>query len=291
MQSVSLLVTTMFKLIVLVYAISSISGCKLAVINVEGGEVRSLSAGTCVAEAICIVDVTDAYFSETFTAIPEDGMYFAKWNSGDRFFCGGSMSPKCSLSFEGHEETEAVQEIVESSEMFYLMPVFKPYQDIVIANGIEWLQPVLFTNLSWNDVNAACPDGDCSGLLNGYDVTGWSWASVNEIRELFNNYIALDQTGRSPLGPAPDAYVEISRSKSMAAFLSDGWRITDENTGVIGLTRSLADESMAYVASALYDVDTSSECCPPLNDIFDYGRRHTLHEQNSVTGVWLYRHR
>ena len=290
MRSVSLLMKTIFKLFVLAYAISSISGCKLAVINVEGGEVRSLSAGTCVAEAICIVDVTDAYFSETFTAIPEDGMYFAKWISGDRFFCGGSMNPKCSLSFEGHEETEAVQQIGESSEMFYLMPVFKPYQDIVIANGIEWLQPALFTNLSWYDVNAACPDQVCSGLLKGYDVTGWTWASAEDVRELFNHYISLDQTGRSPLSPVREVYAEYSRSKSMAAFLSNGWRDTNENAGVWGLTRSLIDDSTASVACTIIDADVAGEG-NPLTDGFLLGRRQEIQSPSSNTGAWLYRHR
>jgi hypothetical protein len=267
------------------------TACKLAVIVVEGGEVQSTAAGTCVAGLICIVDVRERNFSETFNAVPDEGWYFKEWNKGYRFFCQNYVVPTCELSFEGYENSEEVDTLLASSETFYLMPVFKPYQDIVIANGIEWLQPALFTNLSWNDVSAVCPDGECSGLLNGYDVTGWTWASVNEIRELFNNYIALDQTGRSPLGPAPDSYVEFSRSKSMAAFLSDGWRVTNENIGVMGLTRSLVDESMAYVASALYDIDTSGVCCSPLNDIFDIGRPQTLQEHNINTGAWLYRYR
>jgi hypothetical protein len=62
-----------------------ITGCKLAVIVVEGGEVQSTGSGTCVASAICIVDVSDSYFSETFSAVPDPGWYFQKWNAGIDF--------------------------------------------------------------------------------------------------------------------------------------------------------------------------------------------------------------
>ena len=107
------------------------------------------------------------------------------------------------LSFEGHEDSEAVEEMVASSEMFYLMPIFKAYQDIIKVDGKEWLQPALFTNLSWNDINAVCSadTGVCSGVLNDYEVTGWTWASVDDVNALFNHYI-----GRDELGPGPDRY-------------------------------------------------------------------------------------
>jgi hypothetical protein len=199
------------------------AGCKLAVIVVEGGEVQSTSSGTCVANAICIVDVTDPNFSETFTAIPGDGWYFMKWNSGDGFFCRGSTDPECTLSFEGHEETEAVQEIVKSSETFYMMPVFKPRKDILKIGSKEWLQTDLFTNLSWNDIAVVCSSrtGACDGILKGYEMAGWTWASVEEIKALFNYYIGSEEH-------LPDVYESESIESTWAeAFYNDGWIATD----------------------------------------------------------------
>jgi len=59
--------------------------------------------------------------------------------------------------------------------------------DIITIDGKDWAQPVLFSNLSWNDVNAVCLGGICGPtLLNGYDVSGWTWATVTDIDVLFN---------------------------------------------------------------------------------------------------------
>jgi len=113
-----------FKLLALLSVILILQGCRLAIIVVEGGEVHSTTSGICVADSICIIDVSDPYFSETFTAVPDEGWYFHKWNSGDRFFCGDNKYPDCTLSFEGYEEREDVQEMVESAELFiFPLPV------------------------------------------------------------------------------------------------------------------------------------------------------------------------
>ena len=145
----------MSRIFLLLSITALIAGCKLAVIVVEGGEVQSTVSGVCVASAICIVDVTDPNFFETFTAVPDEGWYFHRWNSGNGFFCGGSTDLTCTLSFQGHEESKAVEDMVASSEGFYLMPVFRPGQDIITVDGKEWLQPNLFTNISWHDIKAS----------------------------------------------------------------------------------------------------------------------------------------
>ncbi len=199
------------------------AGCKLAIIVVEGGEVQSTGSGVCVANVICVVDVTDPNFSEIFTAVPDEGWYFHKWNSGSRFFCDGSSVPECNLSFHEHAESKAVEDMVASSETFYLMPVFKLYRDIITVNGIEWIQPALFTNLSWNDINAICPEGVCAGVLNGYDMTGWMWATIEDVNALFNHYIGFEA-----LGPGRGNYTGYGDPKPNWAgeFYVDGWRTT-----------------------------------------------------------------
>lgn len=204
-----------------------LAGCKLAIIVIEGGEVQSVSSGTCVASAICIVDVTDPNFYEYFTATPDAGWYFQKWNSGDRFFCGDYTDATCGLSFSftGHEDSQFAEDMVTSSETFYLMPVFAEVNDIIEVGGKEWLQPILFLDLAWNDIDDVCPHdtGVCSGLLNGYDVTGWKWASVNDVNDLFNYYL-----GSELLGSGPDGFFTSEVDPDLSPIF-DGWVPTGEN--------------------------------------------------------------
>jgi hypothetical protein len=207
------------------------AGCKLAIVVVEGGEVVSSRSGTCVAGMVCIVNVTDPGFSETFTAVPDTAWRFEKWNSGDMFFCGDSTDPTCTLSFEGHEESESVEKIVASSQVFYLMPVFvpaKPIIDTITAGGKEWAQVDLFFLLLWQEINAICPApaGVCvdNGTLNGYDMTGWAWASVDDVKALFNGYI-----GEDVLGPETDFYRDAT-GQTVERFFDDGWRPTHQGT-------------------------------------------------------------
>jgi len=57
--------------------------------------------------------------------------------------------------------------------------------DTVTVGDKEWAQVSLFSNLSWNTMDAACPAGVCAGTLNGFDVSGWTWASAFETGDLF----------------------------------------------------------------------------------------------------------
>jgi hypothetical protein len=91
--------------------------------------------------------------------------------------------------------------LVASSEMFYLMPVFKDHPEALQVNGeprvIEVdgeerrrLEPADFENHSYNEVREVCPEGVCSGTLPGsmMDLTGYTWASSYDVRLLFNAY-------------------------------------------------------------------------------------------------------
>lgn len=181
--------------------VALITGCKLAVIVPEGGEVQSLGSGTCSAGTICSVEVPDTNFDEVFTAVPNDGWYFHKWNQGDRFFCGNSPIPECTLTFQGQQRGENIEALVASAEVFYLMPVFKDYPRATLVDGKsrviqvdgrewEWLQPADFIDYSYNQVAAVCPNGICSGTLPGstIDLTGYTWASSDDVRFLFQAY-------------------------------------------------------------------------------------------------------
>jgi len=143
--------------------------------------------------------------------------------------------------------------MVPSSEMYYLMPVFKEVSPFVEVNGKLWAQPGLFSEISWNDIEAVCPNptGLCTGDLNGIDLNGWTWASVDDVTALFNYYIGSDV-----LGPAPVSYFEYD-SEWAPAFFSDGWARTNMHESsrlkvVEGWLRSLHDDQNAYHAQILY---------------------------------------
>jgi hypothetical protein len=159
-----------------------------------------------------------------FYAIPDSGWYFQKWNSGDRLFCADSTNPVCRLSLEWSVGNAVIEEAVASSETFYLMPVFKPSKDTIVVDDKEWFQPSLFQNLSWNSINVVCPKGICAGVLNGYDMSGWTWASVDDLNALFNYYIGFDA-----LGPGPGGYsgnYGDPNSTWASDFYAEGWRFT-----------------------------------------------------------------
>jgi hypothetical protein len=211
------------RILISLAIVGLVAGCKVAVIVVEGGEVKSIGSGTCLEGEICMVQVIDTNFSDAFTAVPNPGWHFVKWNSGEGFFCGDSTDPTCTLSAVEFDGNEGIEAIIASDQTFYIMPIFEPGPDTVAVDGKEWAQVDQFTNLSWNDINSVCPAGLCSGILNGYDMTGWTWASVDDVSVLFNHYL-----GRDELGPAPDASSDCGGALS---FFYDGWRAleTEDN--------------------------------------------------------------
>ena len=87
--------------------------------------------------------------------------------------------------------------------------------DVVQVDGKYWAQVDLFTGLSWNDINTVCPGGICgSGTLNGFVMSGWTWASISDLTDLFNGYIGnVELAGLDDYGEAGSAWAP--------AFLSD----------------------------------------------------------------------
>jgi len=60
----------------------------------------------------------------------------------------------------------------------------------VIQDGKAWLQPKYFTNYSYNEISAVCPEEYCSGMLpgSGFNLDGYMWASSDDVNMLFSAY-------------------------------------------------------------------------------------------------------
>jgi hypothetical protein len=105
-----------------------------------------------------------------------------------------------------------------------------PITDTVTVDGKDWAQADLFVGLSWSDINTVCPGGVCgTGTLMGFDMLGWTWASTEDLNNLFNYYSA-NSSDPNPnlLGPGPDSVnTESAVSYSYGQlFYLDAWRAT-----------------------------------------------------------------
>lgn len=278
----------MLRIAGLVLVLFSLASCKLAVLVVEGGSVQSAS-GTrnCLEQEVCVFLVDDTNFTETFTAVPNEGWSFVRWNSGAFFLCGDSNDPVCVVSNTGLAGNPDAESIVQGNTTFYLMPVFEgsyssndgePIVDTIVAGGREWAQVDLFTDLSWDEIKAVCPAGLCNGKLNGFDMTGWKWASVEDMNALFNDYI-----GDNVLGPGPSQYLQ-GNSAWEPAFFADGWRPTNfisSTRDTSGLTRDMLDDTRAAVAFIANDDEVldGAITSSPLSPI----------QALPTVGAWFYR--
>jgi len=177
--------------------------------------------------------------------------------------------------------------------------------DIVVVSGLQWAQVDLFGNLSWSEINAACPSGPCTvdSELNGYTMTGWSWASWEDVQPLFNSYLsAAGVVGDDLLGPGGsavfgDAY-QAQNSSWAADFFNSGWRATITSVPnfqyTTGLTRQLILGTEVSVATmdwspngAFSDSASTTLLFTDNLDAADVGRGGWFFRpvQDDVTGV------
>lgn len=100
-------------------------------------------------------------------------------------------------------------------------------------------------NLSWDDVALICDQVTeaCSGTLNTIDVTGYTWATIDDINALFNSY-----WGFEPPMSGPD-FRSANNTPWAPAFLADfqSTCISGLSTpGVEGNSRELESADSPY---------------------------------------------
>lgn len=105
--------------------LATLNGCRLALSVVEGGSIESASGVyTCLEGKNCIIEISDTDFTETFTAVADDGWVFTNWLAGQNMLCGGSTDPECPIDLTGLAGDENAEAVIASDALFYLSPVF-----------------------------------------------------------------------------------------------------------------------------------------------------------------------
>ena len=125
--------------------------------------------------------------------------------------------------------------------------------NFVTVNGVQWAQVADFTNLSWNDVSAGtsgtdptagpCDEttGACSGTFNGFDLTGWTWASIDDVGALFNYVTSAYNDG------VDDAVHPGGVSVAVGAGIDTQWATAFFD--VLGFAPTLSDTSFRFVTA------------------------------------------
>lgn len=196
-------------------ACSSLSSCRVGVAVFKGGDVIS-DSGTrdCAEGRTCEFQVNDTDFVEVFTAQAKPGYEFVKWRQGDGYLCGDSTLPTCTVTNVAGAGNTAVEAVVASDEMFYVVPEF----ECVLESCPDILLDSVLLELQ-----------DQSRLIEAYVAQTGSYP-VETIRFGLNTYYRpppslIHWIEIQPTFPAPGASVYL-----VAAVRSSLWDGSDPNS-------------------------------------------------------------
>jgi hypothetical protein len=267
------------KLVTFSMALLIVQACSHPIEIVGQGDVTSHSGDrNCSLEQftegddVCSKNYAIGAYQETFNPWPRAGWKFDHWGN----YCADSTPPTYDCSFDyTAEQVRQFWFVTVPPLQAVFIPVPPPdpdgdgldndvdpcpanptnpcalIADTVSVNGSVWAQVDLFTNLSWRQINDVCPAGICKkdGILNGYDMGGWTWASIDDCNALFNTYVGLDAS----LGPGPDSLLGYG-SRWAPAFFAAGWRPTSVRppSTVLPGSRSVGGVSRDVISEKCY---------------------------------------
>ena len=161
--------------------------------------------------------------------------------------------------------------------------IFNTAHASVIVGDKEWRQPTETEGLSWNQVATVCPTGGglCDGVLvsstlGSVDLTGWNWATIEDVADLFTSY--------NPGFIGPISVSAEVNSTWAPAFLNDFMptNIFIEQLEVIGITSTTVFDINDTFARIGLVVDN------PLFDSMSTNTLKPLDQSDAATGIWLY---
>jgi hypothetical protein len=269
-------------------ALVFIASCSHPIEIVGDGDVTSASATRdCTLEEFqagedsCSKNYVLGEYIETYYALPRAGWQFHRWIN-----CIGAVDNTCSLNVPA--------DIVQQFWGQTVPPLRAVFIDPVIVDGKEWLQPDLFTGYTWEEINAVCPAGICSGALPGspINLTGYTLASLEDMNALFNYFIESATPEAPILGPGPDR--EVLPLEVFTTFGEAGWRswVIDDYCDrggcytLIGVRGRISEEggALSLTASMYLASSCSLGFCGAATIAATDGA-----SPGTVIGAWLYR--
>ena len=93
------------------------------------------------------------------------------------------------------------------------------------VDGREWRELFETTGLSWSQVASVCPiDGRtaCSGAVGGHDLTGWTWATADQVRDLLDDYAPGLATADPPVVSGVEGFAGAMAFLSVMRWTTQG---------------------------------------------------------------------
>ena len=147
------------------------------------------------------------------------------------------------------------------------------------VDGKQWRELFQTTGLSWSQVASVCPtDGEtpCSGSVGGHDLTGWTWATADQVRDLMDDHAPALATADPPVVSGIDGFwgaasflgvMRWTTYTSLTYFYSEwtgGWTASKETgsglpiTGGAGYSHALAGSTAQGTIGLGTDADAAS---------------------------------
>ncbi|MBT6038624.1 MAG: S8 family serine peptidase [Halieaceae bacterium] len=146
--------------LLLLAAITLLSGCRLEVIVPEGGRVTSASGNfDCSEASTCQQNITDGSFEETFTAVPNTGYRFIGWGTETQKRCTGP-SESCTLSLRTLP-ISLRNRVLSSDVVMRLRPIFEATdapQEVSVSGGLSVLEVAILDTDTNNPENFFAPN-------------------------------------------------------------------------------------------------------------------------------------
>ena len=153
------------------------------------------------------------------------------------------------------------------------------------VDGREWRELFETTGLSWSEVASVCPtDGQtpCSGSVGGRDLSGWTWATAGQVRDLMDDHAPGLATADPPEVSGIDGFwgamsflgvMRWTTYTSLTYFYSEwtgGWTASkDAESGLpigggAGYSHSLAGST----ADGSIGLGTDADAASPVRGVF-----------------------
>ena len=152
------------------------------------------------------------------------------------------------------------------------------------VGGREWRELFETTGLSWSEVASVCPtDGAtvCSGTVRGRNLTGWTWATADQTRDLLDDYAPGLTTAEPPVVSGIDGFwggisflavmrwTTYTSSTYSYSESTSGWTSTKDASGLpIGGFAAYSHQLAGTTATGSVGVGAAADAASPARGVF-----------------------